>query len=173
MTFAQKHVTVAAQFAVEADTVAGKTVLLVEDNASDIELTQRAFAKNNVDAKLVVVEDGQEAIDYLYAQGKYAGRNAADMPVLILLDINLPRLSGLEVLKQIRSQASSAIVPVVMLTSSKEHSDVSTSYRYGVNAYIRKPVDFQEFSEVVRVISIFWLKFNELPSLLNGGALQS
>ncbi len=140
-----------------------KAILLVEDNASDIALTERALLRNNISNKLVVAQDGQEGLDYLFGEGHYAGRDAADTPVLILLDLKLPKLDGLDVLRRIRADARTRRVPVVILTSSREEQDVAAGYDLGVNSYIRKPVDFQQFTETVRQLGLYWLVINEAP----------
>jgi two-component system response regulator len=137
-------------------------ILLVEDNPDDEALTIRAFTKNSIQNPIVVARDGQEALDYLYAQGSYAARSAAqDRPVLILLDIKLPKLNGIEVLRQIRSHDTTKLIPVVVLTTSKEEDDLVKSYSLGANSYIRKPVDFMRFMEVVKQVGIYWLMLNE------------
>jgi CheY-like chemotaxis protein len=143
--------------------VNSKAILLVEDNQSDIELTKRAFEKGRVANELVVVEDGQEALDYLFGSGAYAGRGASSPPSLVLLDLKLPRISGLDVLRQIRGDSQTRRIPVVILTSSKEEQDVAASYDLGVNSYIRKPVDFKQFEESIRQLGLYWLVLNELP----------
>jgi len=136
-------------------------ILLVEDNPDDEALTIRAFTKNSIQNPIVVARDGQEALDYLYAQGNYAARNPLERPVLILLDIKLPKLNGIEVLRQIRSHDTTKLIPVVVLTTSKEEDDLVKSYSLGANSYIRKPVDFMRFMEVVKQVGIYWLMLNE------------
>jgi CheY-like chemotaxis protein len=138
-------------------------ILLVEDNPSDIALTERALLRNNISNTLVVAQDGQEGLDYLFGEGHYAGRDPADTPVLILLDLKLPKLDGLDVLRRIRADARTRRVPVVILTSSREEQDVAAGYDLGVNSYIRKPVDFQQFTETVRQLGLYWLVINEAP----------
>jgi CheY-like chemotaxis protein len=140
-----------------------KTILLVEDNPSDIDLTRRAFEKNRISNKLEAVEDGQEALDFLFCQGAYADRDPNKLPILILLDLKLPRMDGLEVLRQIRANERTRRIPVVMLTTSKEEQDIASSYDSGANSYIRKPVDFAQFSEVIRSMGMYWLVINEPP----------
>ena len=142
-----------------------KVILLVEDNLSDIGLTKRAFKQHRIHNELVVVEDGQEALDYLFGAGAYVGRNTGEMPVVILLDLKLPRLDGLAVLKRIREHDLTKRLPVVILTSSREEQDVAMSYDLGANSYIRKPVDFHQFAEAVRALDLYWVVLNEPPPL--------
>jgi len=142
-----------------------KSILLVEDNPSDIELTKRAFAQGRITNDLSVVQDGQEALDYLFCKGKYAVRVSTDMPALILLDLNLPRIDGLEVLRRVRSTETTRRLPVVILTSSKEEHDLATSYDLGVNSYIRKPVDFHQFADAIKHLGLYWLVINEPPPI--------
>lgn len=143
--------------------MAEKTILLVEDNRDDEELTLRALRKNNIKNKIVVVRDGAEALDYLFAANQYAGRDAMDWPAVVLLDLKLPKISGLDVLKRIRSDERSRMLPVVILTSSKEEEDINGSYGLGVNSYVRKPVEFAQFLEAVKQIGLYWLLINEPP----------
>jgi two-component system, response regulator len=140
-----------------------KVILLVEDNPSDVELTKRAFSRSRVANELVVVEDGQEALDYLFGVGAFAGRDTQQMPTLILLDIKLPKVDGLEVLKIIRGDPRTRRLPVVILTSSSEEQDIGTGYDLGVNSYIRKPVDFIQFAEAIQHLDLYWLVLNEAP----------
>lgn len=139
-----------------------ETILLVEDNPDDVELTRRAFKKNNIKNDIIVANDGAEALDYLFATGKYAGR-AAGLPQVILLDLKLPKVDGLSVLKQIRGDARTCLLPVVILTSSKEEQDLIQGYGLGANSYIRKPVSFEDFTEAVRQLGLYWLVLNEPP----------
>lgn len=139
-----------------------KTILLVEDNPDDVQLTLRAIAKNKIQNQVIVAEDGSEALDYLFGMGKYAGRNTDDQPQLILLDLKLPKVDGLEVLRRIRKEETTRLLPVVILTSSKEQEDIIKSYRLGANSYIRKPVDFAQFTEAVRQLGLYWLLLNEM-----------
>ena len=140
-----------------------KTILLVEDNPSDIKLTQRALLKSHIANKLIVIEDGLEAIDYLFSTGKYEGQNVTGLPTLVLLDIKLPKLDGHEVLQQIRSNPKTHRLPVVMLSSSNEEQDIAACYDLGANSYIRKPVDFEQFIRVVQQLGLYWLILNEKP----------
>jgi two-component system response regulator len=140
-----------------------KVILLIEDNASDIALTERALSRNNITNALVVAQDGQEGLDYLFGSGAHAGRDVNALPVLILLDLKLPRIDGLEVLRRIRADARTRRVPVVILTSSREEQDIAAGYDLGVNSYIRKPVDFNQFSETIRQLGLYWLVINEAP----------
>lgn len=141
----------------------GKWILLVEDNPDDEELTKRAIKKNNILNDLVVTRDGAEALDYLFGTGTYAGRDTTVMPTVTLLDLKLPKIDGLEVLRRMRADARTALVPVVMLTSSKEEQDIINSYKLGCNSYIRKPVDFVQFSDAVQNLGLYWLLLNEPP----------
>jgi two-component system response regulator len=142
-----------------------KTILLVEDNQSDIELTKRALRREHILNEIMVVEDGQEALDYLFGTGAYADRDMSLMPALILLDIKLPIIDGLEVLKRIRANPRTHRQIVVILTSSKEEQDLIAGYDLGVNGYIRKPVDFIQFSEAIKYVGLYWLVVNELPPI--------
>ncbi len=139
------------------------TIMLVEDNPDDVDLTLRAFRKNNIANNTVVVHDGVEALDYLFGQGAYANRNIKEQPRLILLDLKLPKMNGLQVLEKIRATESTKLLPVVILTSSKEETDLISSYKTGANSYVRKPVDFNQFVEAVRNIGLYWLLINESP----------
>ena len=140
-----------------------KIILLVEDNPSDIALTRRALAKSHVANELVVAEDGQDALDYLFGSGAYAGRDVNQLPTLVLLDLKLPRVDGLEVLRRIRTETLTRRMPVVVLTSSKEEQDLAVSYDLGVNSYIRKPVDFEQFAQAIQTLGLYWLVLNEEP----------
>ena len=140
-----------------------KVILLVEDNADDEALTKRAFKKNNVMNRVVVARDGVEALDYLFGTGAHTGRDLSVMPTLVLLDLKLPKVDGLEVLRRMRADPRTKVTPVVVLTSSKEEQDLVTSYSIGVNSYIRKPVDFEQFMEAVRHLGLYWLVLNEPP----------
>ena len=144
--------------------MANKSILLVDDNRNDVLLTQRAIKKNNIANDVVVASDGEEALDYLFCRGKYADRDVTcDPPVVVLLDLKMPRVDGLETLKQIRENPNTKNLPVVMLTSSKEDTDVLQSYNLGCNAYVRKPVEFNQFAEAIKQLGLFWLVLNEPP----------
>jgi CheY-like chemotaxis protein len=140
-----------------------KDILLVEDNPSDVKLTKRALEQNQITNELIVAEDGQEALDYLFATGRYADRNVRDLPAVVLLDLKLPKIEGLEVLQRIRANELTRLMPVVILTSSDREQDMIASYKLGANSYIRKPVDFHRFTEAVRTLGLYWLLLNEPP----------
>ena len=140
-----------------------KTILLVEDNADDEVLTLRALRKNNILNDVAVARDGQEALDYLFREGAFAARAPDDVPAVVLLDLKLPKIDGLEVLQRLRADAHTCLQPVVILTSSKEEQDIVNGYRLGANSYIRKPVDFTQFMEAVRQLGLYWLVLNEPP----------
>jgi two-component system, response regulator len=138
-------------------------ILLVEDNPHDAELTMRALKKNHVANHIVVVTDGEEALDFLFARGAFSHRNIEDSPRLILLDLKLPKVDGLEVLRALKGDLRTRNVPVVVLTSSKEEQDIVESYRLGVNSYIVKPVEFDKFIEAVTSLGFYWLLLNQTP----------
>jgi two-component system response regulator len=140
-----------------------KAILLVEDNPDDEALTIRAFKKNNIKNKVIVARDGVEALDYLFGTGPYAGRDVTALPQVVLLDLKLPKVDGLEVLRRVRADERTRILPVVILTSSKEEQDVASGYRLGANSYVRKPVNFDEFLEAARQLGLYWLLLNEPP----------
>jgi two-component system response regulator len=140
-----------------------RAILLVEDNPSDVDLTKRAFEKKNLANTLVVARDGQDALDYLFGAGAYAGRDVADPPACILLDLKLPKVDGVTVLQTIKSDPRTRMIPVVVLTSSNEPRDIKACYGLGTNSYIRKPVDFDEFVEAVSHLGLYWLVLNEPP----------
>jgi len=140
-----------------------KPILLVEDNPSDADLTKRALSRGRISNELVIAEDGQEALDYLRGEGAYAGRAVAETPSVILLDLKLPRVDGLEVLRQLRANERTRRLPVVILTSSQEQQDILAGYDLGANSYVRKPVDFTRFAEAVRTLGLYWLLLNEPP----------
>src|SRR6266852_569865 len=136
-------------------------ILLVEDNADDEKLTLRALKKNNILNEVVVARDGAEALDYLFGTGAYAGRNLSVMPEVVLLDLKLPKLDGLEVLRRLRADERTKLLPVVILTSSNEEADRIHGYGLGANSYVRKPVDFNQFSEAARQLGLYWLVLNQ------------
>ena len=143
--------------------MANKTILLVEDNLDDVDLTLRALKKNNIKNEVVVVNDGAEALDYLFGTGKYSNRDLTVMPTVILLDLKLPKLDGLEVLRTLRANNQTKLLPVVILTSSKEEQDIISGYSLGVNSYVQKPVDFNQFADAVCNLGLYWLLLNECP----------
>lgn len=140
-----------------------KVILLVEDNPDDAALTLRAFKRSHLMNPIAVARDGIEALDFLFARGAHAGRAGQPMPTLVILDLKLPKLDGLGVLKAMRENERTRYMPVVILTSSKEEQDLITGYALGANSYVRKPVDFTEFLEAVKVLGIYWLMLNEIP----------
>jgi two-component system response regulator len=140
-----------------------KVILLVEDNPDDEALTLRALKKNNILNEVVVARDGVEAFDYLFGTGIYAGRDTRIQPQLVLLDLKLPKVDGLEVLRRARADARTRLLPIVILTTSNEDRDIISSYELGVNSYIRKPVDFEQFMEAVRTLGLYWLVLNVPP----------
>jgi two-component system response regulator len=142
-----------------------KVILLVEDNPDDEALTLRALKKNNIGNDIVVARDGVEALDYLFGTGAYAGRDVTQVPAVTLLDLKIPKLDGLEVLKRLRADERTRLMPVVILTSSKEEHDLANSYKLGANSYIRKPVDFSQFVEAIRQLGLYWLVINETPPI--------
>ncbi len=139
-------------------------ILLVEDNPDDVELTLRAFKQSNLRNEIVVAHDGVEALDYLFATGAYAGRDLSIMPQLILLDLNMPKVDGLEVLQAMRADPRTELLPVVILTSSEGQEDMVRSYRFGANSFVRKPVDFTDFLKAVQQLELYWLVLNKFPS---------
>ncbi|MDM7924456.1 MAG: response regulator [bacterium] len=137
-----------------------KTILLVEDNPDDAELTLMTLRKNRISNEVVVVREGPEALEYLFGTGRYAGRDTSVMPVVVMLDLKLPKLGGLEVLNRIRNNAKTKYLPVVILTSSDEEQDMISSYTLGANSYVRKPVDFVQFQQAVRQLTLYWVLLN-------------
>lgn len=146
-----------------------KVILLVEDSQRDEELALRALRKNNIKNEVVLARDGAEALDYLFGTGAHAGRNTAELPAVVLLDIKLPRIDGLEVLRRLRADERTELLPVVILTSSNEEKDRLEGYISGANSYVRKPIDFSEFAEVVRQLGLYWLLLNEPPPPTGSG----
>ncbi len=140
-----------------------RTILLVEDNPDDEALTLRALKKNHIGNEMVIAHNGAEALDYLFGAGMYAGRDMSIMPTVILLDLKLPKIDGLEVLRRIRADERTKLIPVVILTSSKEEEDILSGYGLGANSYIRKPIDFSRFNTAVGEIGMYWLLLNEVP----------
>lgn len=141
-------------------------ILLIEDNPDDEELTLLAFEENSISNQVVVARDGVEALDYLFGTGKFVDRNLDVMPALVLLDLQLPRINGLEVLQQMRADNRTKFIPVVILTTSNEQQDLLNSYKLGCNSYIRKPVDYEQFQTAVQQLGMYWLLLNEPPPLL-------
>ncbi len=140
-----------------------KVILLVEDNPDDVELTKRALKKSNVANEVVVAHDGSEALDYIFGRGTYEGRDVDDMPQVVLLDLKMPKIDGLEVLDHIRKDERTRLLPVVILTSSDEEADMVNGYKLGANSYVRKPVEFSQFSEAVGQLGLYWLLLNQSP----------
>ncbi len=139
------------------------TILLIEDNPDDVELTLHAFQKNHMANDVVVAGDGAEGLDYLFGTGKYAGRDADELPALILLDLQLPKIGGLEVLRKVREDERTKRIPVVILTTSDEEEDIVNGYDHGCNSYLRKPVDFTEFMNSVKQLEVYWMVLNTPP----------
>jgi len=140
-----------------------RVILLAEDNPDDVQLTLRALKKSNIMNQVVVAQDGVEALDFLFCTGKYAGRDVNQKPQVILLDLKMPRLDGLEVLQRIRADERTKLLPVVVLTTSSEDRDKIESYKLGANSYVRKPVDFNQFTDAVQKLGLYWLLLNEMP----------
>jgi two-component system, response regulator len=143
--------------------LSSRTILLIEDNPSDIALTRRALEKARIVNQLVVAEDGQDALDYLFGRGAFAGRDPTDIPLVTLMDLKLPKVPALDVLRKVRSDARTRRLPVVILTSSNEEQDIAAGYDLGVNSYIRKPVDFSQFLYTMEQLTLYWLLLNEPP----------
>jgi len=142
-----------------------KFILLVEDNPDDVELILRSLKKNCIANEVVVARDGVEALDFLFATGSYAGRDVSNVPTVILLDLKLPKIDGLDVLRRIRNDERTKLLPVVILTSSREENDMISGYKLGANSYVRKPVDFKQFMEAIKNLGLFWLIWNEPPPI--------
>ena len=140
-----------------------KVILLIEDNSSDVDLTKRALEKGRIANEVIVARDVKEALDFLWGEGAFAGRDVSDLPAVTLLDLKLPKVPGLEVLRRVRADARTRRLPVVILTSSKEEEDLAAGYDLGANSYIRKPVDFKRFSEAIEQLGLYWLVWNEQP----------
>jgi len=140
-----------------------KTILLVEDNLDDVTLTLRALKKNNIGNDVVVARDGVEALEYLFSTGRYSDRDPSGLPQLVLLDLKLPKLDGLEVLRRLRADDRTRLLPVVILTSSDEERDIANGYGLGANSYVRKPVDFAAFTKAVNRLGLYWLVLNQSP----------
>ncbi|MGA2120064.1 MAG: response regulator [Bryobacteraceae bacterium] len=140
-----------------------KVILLIEDNSSDVDLTRRAMEKGRIANEVVVARDGKQALDYLWGEGAHAGRDVSDLPAVTLLDLKLPKVPGLEVLRRVRADARTRRLPVVILTSSKEEQDLAAGYDLGANSYIRKPVDFEQFTQAIAHLGLYWLVWNEPP----------
>lgn len=138
-------------------------ILLVEDNPDDAKLTLRAFKMSHIGNQIVVARDGAEALDYLFGTGAYTGRDLADRPAVVFLDLKLPKLDGLEVVRRVRANPRTALQPIVILTSSAEEQDLIAGYKLGANSYVRKPVDFEQFMEAARQLGLYWLLINETP----------
>jgi len=140
-----------------------KTILLVEDNPNDEELTLRALRKANIANEVAIARDGQEALDFLFGTGKYAGRKLPSMPAVVLLDLKLPKLDGIDVLQRIRADPRTRLIPVVVLTSSSEDEDMVRSYQSGANSYVRKPIEFSAFANAVTQLGMYWVLINQIP----------
>ena len=140
-----------------------KAIFLIEDNPSDIELTKRALKRGHVGNEIIVAEDGEEALDYLFGTGRHIGPNLPELPAIVLLDLKLPKVSGLEVLRRIREHARTRRLPVIILTTSREEGDLGASYDHGANSYVVKPVDFSRFQQAIEQLGLYWLVINEAP----------
>ena len=149
--------------------IRSRVILLVEDNPNDVKLTMYAFEKSNISNEIIVVGDGEEAIDYLFATGRHAGRDPKVIPEVILLDLKLPKIDGLGVLRRLRADERTRRLPVVILTSSKEEKDVNSSYNFGANSFVRKPVDFDQFIDAAQHLGLYWLVMNEPPPRRDNG----
>jgi len=147
----------------------GMEILLVEDNPEDVEITLRAFQKYKLSNKIHVVQDGEEALECIFCTGRYAGRSVGSDPRLILLDLKLPKVDGIEILQRCKSDPRTKGIPIVILTSSREERDLVNSYNLGVNSYVVKPVDFSQFTEAVRRLGLYWMVLNQLPSDMHAG----
>jgi CheY-like chemotaxis protein len=144
-------------------TAEGVELLIVEDDDKDLKLTMHALRSQNVGNQIAVAKDGEEALDFIFCRGSYSGRSPADHPRLILLDLKLPKINGLEVLREIKASPLTQSIPVVVLTSSREEKDMVESYQLGVNSYIQKPVDFDQFREAIRILGLYWMVINQPP----------
>jgi two-component system response regulator len=151
----------------------GTEILLIEDNPEDVEITLRAFQKHHIANKIRVVRDGEEALECLFSTGRYAERSACQNVRLILLDLKLPKVDGLEILQKCKTDPRTKHIPIVVLTSSREEQDLAKSYNYGVNSYIVKPVDFPQFSDAVRQVGLYWMVLNQVPAELAAGSASS
>ena len=151
----------------------GTEILLIEDNPEDVEITLRAFQKHHIANKIHVVRDGEEALECLFSTGRYAERSACQNIRLILLDLKLPKVDGLEILQKCKTDPRTKHIPIVVLTSSREEQDLAKSYNYGVNSYIVKPVDFPQFSDAVRQVGLYWMVLNQVPAELAAGSASS
>lgn len=145
-----------------------KAILLVEDCPDDVELTMRALKKNDIKNEVVVANDGVEALDFLFGRGKYSGRDTGELPALMVLDLKIPKIGGLEVLRNVRADERTRNLPVVILTSSKEDRDLLSGYALGANSYVRKPVDFNQFADTAGLLGLYWLRVNEAPPAKGG-----
>ncbi len=139
-------------------------ILLVEDNPADVELTLRALRKENIANRIEVAGDGEQALDFVFCRGKHSGRSLNHQPRLVLLDLKLPRVDGLEVLKELKADVRTRVIPVVVMTSSREEADLVRSYQLGVNSYIQKPVDFDQFRDIVKQLGLYWMVVNQTPA---------
>ena len=148
-------------------------ILLVEDDPQDVELTLRAFRSENVQSRIEVVRDGEEALDYLFCRGEYKARPSDQPPTLVLLDLKLPKISGLQVLRELKASVECQPIPVIVLTSSGEQRDIAESYRLGVNSYIQKPVDIGEFRRAIKALALYWLVVNRSPFSRKPGSIPT
>jgi CheY-like chemotaxis protein len=160
MRRAKEHASISFR---ETSVAGNRAILLIEDNPSDIELTKRALKRGHIASEIIVAEDGEEALDYLFGTGRHAGHDPPELPAIVLLDLKLPKISGLEVLRRIRAHVRTRRLPVIILTTSREDEDLGACYDHGANSYVVKPVDFSRFQRAIEQLGSYWLVINEAP----------